>query len=33
MTRIVTPNSQKMNRYDYVSMTTGMKMITLEDCP
>jgi hypothetical protein len=33
MTRMVTPSAQKINRYGHASMTTGMRMITLEDCP
>jgi hypothetical protein len=33
MTRIVTPSSQKINWYGHAPMTTGMRMITLEDCP
>jgi hypothetical protein len=33
MPRIVTHSSQKIHRHDPAPMTTGMGMLTLEDCP
>ena len=33
MPRMVTHSMQKIHRHDHAPMSTGLEMVTLEDCP